>query len=422
MIKERRGIALNPVYRDINASTSRYRVFWGSAGSGKSVNIAYMLVTELSNPANAGMHCLVVRKSKDSNADSTRAELISAIRNIFGPSYRNEWEVPQGRLTLTHKTTGNMFIFRGVKDENQREQLKSIAVPFGSICRCWIEEATQLTKEDFAQIDTRLRGELPAGWYYQINLSFNPISQTSWIKRRFFDYNDADATTCHSTWRDNRFIDDSFKDQMNKQAKINPEFARIYSEGLWGEKGGRILTNFVIENVDQDITHYDAIALGQDFGFNHANAILLLGWKDGEVYVIREHYKHEKTSADIIREIETSQLFADAQRARAFMICDAAEPDRIKEWQRAGWHARPVDKGSGKATTAAINWLKSRRIHIDVSAENTAEEAAEWTWQRDRSTGLYTDEPVPVNDDAMAALRYGTEPFRIKDARQQRRK
>ena len=32
---------------------------------------------------------------------------------------------------------------------------------------------------------------------------------------------------------------------------------------------------------------YDDFAIGQDFGFNHANAILSVGYKDGDLYIIR---------------------------------------------------------------------------------------------------------------------------------------
>lgn len=368
------------------------------------------------------MHCLVVRKDKDANADSTRAELVSAMRAIFGDDYGEHWDVPASRLTLTHKATGNSFIFRGVKDEGQREKLKSISVPSGKICRCWVEEATQLMPFDFDMIDSRLRGELPPGWFYQINISFNPVSATHWLKARFFDRQDPDAITCHTTWRDNRFIDDAYRDYMLKMEQVNPEFGMIYSKGEWGESGGLILTNWQSRPVPQDLDYYDALAMGHDFGFNHADALLLLGWKDGELYVIAEHYAHDMTNTEIIAAVEKMPIFVEARKRRVWMICDSAEPDRIREWQRSGWRARPVDKGKGKATGAAIDWLKAHMLYIDDSATNTAAEAGEWAWQRDKITGKYTDDPVPVNDDAMAALRYGSEPFRIAEARGKRRR
>lgn len=418
---ERKPVPMNPAYREINKSKARYLVFWGSAGSGKSVNIATLLVQRLSF-GDAGVHWLVLRKTQESNADSTRAELIAAMQRIFGDSWREEWDAPESRLTLTNKKNGNSFIFRGMNDEKQREKLKSVSVKKGKIEGAWLEEATQFQQSDLNQVNARLRGKLPEGHYYQIILSFNPVSATHWLKRRFFDRVDPDAFACHTTWRDNRFIDDEYRDEMLKMEEIDPEFAQVYGRGEWGQKGGVILTKFVVEEVSKDLDHYDALAMGHDFGFNHADALLLLGLKDGEVYVIAEHYVHGMTNQQIISSVSQVDLFAEAKRRKVFMICDSAEPDRIKEWGAAGWRSRPVDKGKGAATSSAIDYLRNTKIHIDEAAENTASEIGEWAYQKDRVTGEYTDEPVPVNDDAMAALRYGSEPFRIAARRKNRPK
>lgn len=416
----RRAIRMNPAFKEINRSKARFLVYWGGAGSGKSVNIARLLVQRLSfGPS--GVHWIVLRKDKDANADSTRAELIAAINAIFKDEAADVWDMPKARLTLTNKRNGNMFIFRGVKDQGQREKLKSITVPFGKIEGAWIEEATQIMPDDFDQINARLRGELPPGHFYQTIISFNPVSSTHWLKRRFFDRVDPDAFTCHTTWRDNRFLNADYGRDLMKTAALNPEFAAVYEKGEWGTKGGLILTRWRVEPVSENLDAYDALSMGHDFGFNHADALLLLGMKDGEVYVIREHYVHGMTNTEILKSIEKDPLFMEAKRRKVWMVCDSAEPDRIQEYARAGWRAVPVDKGKGNATGAAIDWLQNLPgLRIGESCENTAAEVGEWSWTKDRVTGLYTDVPVPENDDAMAALRYGCEPFRAASKRGKR--
>lgn len=415
---KRVGIPSNPVFREVNTSRARYVISYGGAGSGKSVNCARKQIADLSDPRNAGMHLLVVRKDNDSHRTSTRAELLNAINAIFKDDARNVWEwsdASNGAPDLVCRATGNMVIFRGMLNEAQREKLKSINLPGGKIVRAWVEEATALMPHDFNILDDRLRGELPPGMTYQIFMTFNPVSATHWIKRRFFDVENPDVCICHSTYRDNRFIDAAYRRKM--ESDQDAEHKRIYADGLWGEKGGLILTNHRVEAVPLELDAYDAVAMGHDFGFNHADALLLLGWKDGEVYVLREHYQHGMTNPEIIRSVSSDPVWLEAKARKVQMICDSAEPDRIKEWCRAGWNAYPVDKGAGKATGAAIDWLKARRLHIGTACENTAAEAGEWAWQLDRVTGLYTDQPVPVNDDAMAALRYGIEPFRALERR-----
>lgn len=86
---------------------------------------------------------------------------------------------------LECKHNGNQIIFRGVNDDKQREKLKSITFKRGKLTDVWIEEATEITQNDFEIIDDRLRGELPPGQFYQIKATFNPVSATHWIKRVF---------------------------------------------------------------------------------------------------------------------------------------------------------------------------------------------------------------------------------------------
>lgn len=419
----RNGIPSNPCFRGFNAAMCRYVIAYGGAGSGKSINCAQKMIADLSSIK--GLNLLCIRKNVDDHRQSTRNGLIKAVNTIFGDDAREVWQWSDSSnsdMTMKCLLTGNVILFRGVKDEAQREKMKSIDVANGKICRVWIEEATALMPYDFDIIDDRLRGGLPDGLHYQIYMTFNPVSSTHWIKARFFDRQDPDVYICHSTYKDNRFLDDAFKRKMEKDRELNPEHYQIYGAGEWGEKGGLILTNWQQRAVPQDLDAYDALSMGHDFGYNHADALLLLGWKDGELYVVAEHYAHDMTNTEIIAKVQESPIFAEARKRRVWMICDSAEPDRIREWQRAGWRARPVDKGKGKATTAAIDWLKAHRIYIGETCTNTAAEAGEWAWQRDRITGKYTDEPVPVNDDAMAALRYGSEPLRIAEARGKRRR
>jgi phage terminase large subunit len=97
------------------------------------------------------------------------------------------------------------------------------------------------------------------------------------------------------------------------------------------------------------------------------------------------------------------------------MWCDSAEPDRIKMWKTAGWQAKPVEKESTtgkKYVTVQIDWLKQRKIFVHPSCVNTIKELQQWKWKKDEKSNEYFDEPVPIFDDAMAALRYGVESWR----------
>lgn len=399
-------VQANTCFKDVNRSTKRYIAMRGSAGSGKSVDTAQNYILRLMN--DKGRNLVAMRKSDITNRDSTFAELTGCIYKMFGDKSDQYWRINSSPLQLTCIPNGNKIIFRGMNDEKQREKLKSITFQRGKLTDVWLEEATEFTQADFEIIDDRLRGELPPGQFYQIRMTFNPVNKNHWIKKVFFDIHDDNVLTHHSTYLTNRFIDDAYRARMERRKIVDPEGYQIYGLGEWGEIGGLILHNWEIKDISRNLNDYDDIAIGQDFGFNHANAILLLGIKDDNIYVLDEIYEHEKDTSEIIQ-----AAIAHAIPAKRQMWCDSAEPDRIKEWVKAGYRARGVDKGgSAGSVKAQIDWLKQRYIYVHPHCVNTIKEMQQWKWKKDERTGEYLDEPVPVMDDAMAALRYGIEGWR----------
>ena len=262
----------NPVFRPVNEWRGRYRILKGSAGSGKSVNIAQDYIAKLSDPAYTGANLLVVRKIEETNRDSTFAELQAAIYRMFGPYADRFWKVNLNPLALECKITGNRIIFRGVKDQRQREKVKSITFKNGKLVWIWCEEATELLSEDVDILDDRLRGnlnELNPNLYYQITMTFNPVSATHWIKGRYFDKADPDVLAHHSTYKTNRFIDPAYFRRMERRKEEDPEGYRVYGLGEWGELGGLILTNFEVHDFKTGKDNFDAFYYGQDFGYRH---------------------------------------------------------------------------------------------------------------------------------------------------------
>lgn len=401
------SIQANPCFREVNRSSKRYIVMKGSAGSGKSVDTAQNYILRLMR--DKGRNLVAMRKSDITNRDSTFAELTGAIYRMFGDRAEQYWQINKSPLQLTCRANGNKVIFRGMNDDKQREKLKSITFQRGKLTDVWLEEATEFTQADLEIIDDRLRGVLPDGQFYQIRMTFNPVNKSHWIKKVFFDLPDPNVLTHHSTYLMNRFVDDAYRARMERRKLVDPEGYQIYGLGEWGEIGGLILHNWEIREISQNLNDYDDIAVGQDFGFNHANAILLLGIRDDNIYVLDEVYLFEKDTSEIIQEaikrgIPTNRV----------MWCDSAEPDRIAMWQKAGFRrAYGVNKGgSAGSVKAQIDWLKQRSIYVHPHCVSTIKEMQQWKWKKDEKTGEYLDEPVPVMDDAMAALRYGVEGWR----------
>ena len=387
------NIERNPIFKPLWTAKERYICMKGSAGSGKSVDTAQFYILRILSEK--GRNLLCVRKIDLSNRHSTFAELQKAISKMNLGEF---FSVTSSPMRITCKLNGNEILFGGVNDEKQREKLKSITATNGQLTDIWVEEATELEQSDLEILDDRLRGVLPPKLFYQIRLTFNPVSSSHWIKKVFFDRSDKNVLCHQSTYRDNKFCDKQYYERMERRKQVDPEGYRVYGLGEWGETSGLIFSNYKVCEFDTDISSFDDYRIGQDFGYNHANAILSIGIKDDDIYICSEIYVRERTTEDIIR-------LAQGIPKSVPMICDSAEPDRIVSWQRAGYKARAVYKFDG-SVSYAIDWLKRRKIFIHPSCVNTISEISEWRWLRD-SNGNYTDSPVPFKDDAMAALRYG---------------
>ena len=160
--------------------------------------------------------------------------------------------------------------------------------------------------------------------------------------------------------------------------------------------------NYLIEDFDRSPERFDYMVNAQDFGFNHANCIGEVGFKDSELYLCQELYVFGKDTDEIIQQAE------GRFQKRLTMYCDSAEPDRIRMWRKAGYRAVPVKKEPG-SVHAQIDHLKQHKLHIHPSCVNTIKEIQQWKWRRDEKSGQYLDEPVNFFDDAMAMLRYSIE-------------
>lgn len=322
-----RKIYFNPAFRVVNECTKRYVLMKGSAGSGKSVDVAQDYITKLSNPKYKGANLLCVRKIDESNRDSTFAELKTAIFRIFGSQWERYWNIRESPLRLECKTTGNAIIFRGMKDDKQREKVKSITSDKGKLTWIWVEEATELTEEDWDILDDRLRGRLDnPNLYYQMRGTFNPVSSTHWIKSKFFDNPDPNVLAHSSTFLDNLFVDEQYKMRMERRRERDPEGYRVYALGEWGLLGGQYFNNWsenlhVIKpfKIPEGWMRFRSM----DWGSYHPYSVHWYAVDyDGVLYCYRELYGYGGKANVGTKEPSTAvaQRIADAERADKRLI------------------------------------------------------------------------------------------------------
>lgn len=412
---------INDIYKYILKSKARVIISYGGRDSGKSFFTGGQYIP-------MALHCekyfrgISIRKTYVSNRDSTFQEIKDGINLL---DINDKVSIISSPYEIRH-TNGNKIIFRGMDDLTNLKSLKGINY-------VWFEEAEDLNEQEFDDLLILLRGN----GYQRIMLTFNPIDEEHFSNNRFVQarkdrilktFDDGEpkvweidikeeidgqlaqytALVVRSTFDDNKFIPPVRKLIIEKLKETNPFLYDVYRKGKFGTKGGKILTNWKELDFEKEgyvFENFDNKGYGQDFGFNHANAILSVAEKDNNLYIFDEIYVHEKTTGEIIDIANAKGLYKDLR-----MICDSAEPDRIKDWYNAGYNATGVKKGQGSVNTQIDKLKQYNNIYINSRCTNTLKEIKQWFWKQNKH-GKYTDEPVDVFDDAMAALRYSTDLF-----------
>jgi len=387
----------NDVYLPyLKKNDTRYEIYYGGASSGKSVFVTqkkvYQHLTEL------GHKTLVVRKVKNTLRESVFAE----IRNTINTWKLNSiFHIPKGKSDFDIQClNGNEFIFTGLDDV---EKLKSIQ----GITDIWVEEANEITEEDFHQLDLRMRGKRRVR--KQITLSFNPVSALSWLKRYFFDNKKSNVTDLKTTYKHNRFIDEEDKATIENLKDEDYVYYQIYGLGDWGTPKAIIYNNYVVEDFEAGIEGYDVrnyfdiLFGGMDYGFNHPAVFLLMGMKDREVYIIDEVHQSHLTNP------EFKELVKEKFHERQLQYWDVPlwsdhELDRIEEFNQDKFSVQPAEKVV--LVKNQIDFLKRLREHIHPRCVNTIKEQQGYKWREDRE-GNVLDDPAKFRDDAMDAKRYG---------------
>lgn len=206
----------------------RFLVLMGGGGSGKSIFAGRKVLERCSTEP--GHRYLVCRKTGKSLRQSCFKQLVGQAREHYADDIERIPQGESGDMYIKFRN-GSEIIFSGLDDV---EKLKSIYAVTG----VWIEECSEIKESDMDQLNIRLRGETP--YYKQMIISFNPISVTHWLKKRFFDRQDPRARTHTSTYKDNRFLPEEDRETLEAFRETDPYYYAVYALGQWGVTGRTI--------------------------------------------------------------------------------------------------------------------------------------------------------------------------------------
>lgn len=144
---------------------------------------------------------------------------------------------------------GSVLYWGGMKDDSQREAIRSIGKD-GALDCVWMEEANAFTLADFEELLTRIRGK--AAPWRQVILTTNPDAPNHWINQRLIV--GKQASVYYSGAKDNPHNPPEYLDTLNQLTGIR--FDRLV-KGLWVQAEGAIFDNFSLELNVTDDAEYD---------------------------------------------------------------------------------------------------------------------------------------------------------------------
>ena len=363
----------------------RFEVYYGGAGSGKSVFITQkILIKALRNKRKV----LITRKVGSTLKDSCWQLVLDTLSQFQITPYCT---VNKSILTI-ELPNGSVLLFKGMDDS---EKIKSIA----GITDIWAEEATEFSEEDIEQLNLRLRAKRDGLQFY---FSFNPVSKANWVYRRWFKKGAVitEDTVIHkSTYKDNRFLPPEYIETIEKMSRTNPTYYRIYALGEFASLDKLVFNNWRVGRIED--THDWNLLCGLDFGFtNDPTAFIVSFQKDNTLFIAQEYVKTGLLNDQI------ATVIKELGFAKSTIIGDSAEVKSIEELKRAGlYRIYPAVKGQG-SILQGIQKLQQYDIVVDPRCEHVITELQNYAWKKDRATGEYINEPINEFNHCIDALRY----------------
>ena len=376
----------------------RYRVLKGGKASKKSTTTALNFIFRIMKEKDSNL--LVVRQIMNTHRDSTFAQLKWAQEKL-GVSHL--WNNTVSPLEMVYKPTGQKIIFRGFDDVLK---LASTTVSKGFLNFVWIEEAFEIAKEsDFDKLDLSVpRGKIPPHLFKQTTITFNPWSDTHWLKKRFFDVPSSDTAVFSTNYLINEFLDSTDRLIFEKMKKTNRRKYDVAGLGNWGISEGLVFENWEVgtKEIPKEEDYKWKNFFGLDYGYTN-DPTAFIAFKanpiDKEIYIFNEFYQKRMLNCDIAEKIKS--LGFAKERIRA----DCAEPKSNDDLRRLGiGRITPSLKGRDSILNG-ISAINEYHIVIHPSCVNTAREFSCYVYDDKRSeNGLKL--PKDSDNHLCDALRY----------------
>jgi phage terminase large subunit len=269
---------------------------------------------------------------------------------------------------------GSMVEFFSVDDEQKiRGRKRDIA---------WCNEANELYFDDFNQLNMSTEDKLI--------FDYNPSDSASWLYELPAD----ESIKIKSTYKDNPFLPDSIKAQIEDLKRTDEALYQIYALGEKAISKSNIYSQWTF--VAHRPSKFVKYVYGLDFGYNHPSALMRVYYCDNDIYIEPVIYESYLTTTMLIEKLATLGI-----EQTVTILADYSRPEIIQEMNIAGYDVQ----NANKVVKKGIDNLKTFGV-ICQDDKAIRREYENYKWKK--IGDFITDEPVKLFDDAMDAIRYAT--------------
>ncbi|MCF8012571.1 MAG: PBSX family phage terminase large subunit [Clostridiales bacterium] len=405
-----------PTFLKLFNKEQRYQIIFGGAGSGKSYNIFTMSVLW----AIQGRSILVVRQNQSHLKKSVFTEINKAIGKLG--MRKGYFDISINDKSFACKVSKGSIQCIGVNDP---EKIKSISpIQSDSFDTVIIEEATELTMDQFEQVLLRQRGQ--SKFPLRTLMLFNPINITHHLYKTFFSelevdfnkgienlyYEDKDLLIHKSTFVDNPYNTKDIIKAYEKLKETSPEMYNVYGLGNFGVFGDRVYSYTKINKSKLEEmlknNNYEP-RCGIDIGYTDymTFTINLFNKRERKLITVDEYCKKNVSDIEKFAKSIKKILIKNDLSEKQLISIDSNDPRVRKILIGFGLNIKKAKKGPNSKLPGILH-LKTIDKFVLNSCKDTIRSYDSYVWKKD-TNGETTDKTEHTGSDIMDSIRYSIE-------------
>jgi phage terminase large subunit len=366
-----REVTTNKVFNHLARSNKKIVVEQGGTRSGKTYNILVWIIFDYCN-RETKKTITICRKTFPAVRGTVMRDFFDIIKG-----YGIYNEIYHSKSSNEYYLNGNRIEFISL-DEPQKIRGRKRDLLF-------INEANELNFEDWQQLIFRTTEK--------VIIDYNPSDEFHWIYDQVLTR--ADVEFYQTTYKDNPFLSDVIKEEIERLKTIDENYWKIYGLGERGQSRSLIYSFTTTKDIPQEAKR---VSYGLDFGFTNDPTCLIETFTLGDNMYVKEHiYRTGMTNQDIANEFKRLGL-----DRRDEIFADSAEPKSIEEIHRMGWNIKPTFKGS---VNIGIDMIRRYKLIVTEDSINTIKELRNYKYIEDKN-GQLTNKPIDAYNHALDSLRY----------------